>query len=132
MSEKYIFSGDYKNQSGQVKVKLLLLHFKDENKVNFIYSPHLDLTGYGTNLGEAKESFNLVFEDFVDYTIKKKTLGTILKKLGWEIKGKVKKPKKLIAPSITSVIGDNDYVSEIFDNYKTKTYHEEVGLPAFA
>ena len=128
---QYIFEGDYKNKLGFVKVKLLLFHFQDENKIHFIYSPHIDLTGYGNNITEAKKSFEIVFEDFIDYTLKKKTLGKVLSDLGWELKGTAKKPKKVIAPSITSVIRDNRYVSEIFDKYPVNTYHQEVGLPAF-
>lgn len=129
---KYLFQGGYKNHAGEVKVNLLLIHFKDENNIHFIYSPHLDLTGYGENLGAAKKSFKIVFEDFVDYTLKKRTLGKILTKLGWELKGTLKRPKKVLAPSITSVISDNDYVSEIFDKYPVSTFHQEVGIPAFA
>ncbi len=128
---QYIFEGDYKNKSGNVKVKLLLFHFQDENNIHFIYSPHIDLTGYGKSVTEAKESFNIVFEDFVDYALKKKTLGKVLSDLGWELKGSSKRPKKVIAPSITSVINKNRYVSEIFDKYPVNTYHQEVGLPAF-
>ncbi len=129
---EYLFQGGYKNKAGEVKVNLLLIHFKDEGGINFIYSPHLDLTGYGNNLRDAKKSFEIVFEDFVDYTLKKKTLGKILTNLGWELKGTLKRPKKVLAPSITSVIGNNDYVSEIFDKYPVKTFHQEVGIPAFA
>ena len=129
---EYLFHGGYKNKAGKVKVNLLLIHFKDESGINFIYSPHLDLTGYGNNLRDAKKSFEVVFEDFVDYTLKKKTLGKILTNLGWELKGTLKRPKKVLAPSITSVIGNNDYVSEIFDKYPVKTFHQEVGIPAFA
>jgi len=129
---QYIFEGGYKNKSGNVIVMLLLFHFEDEKKIHFIYSPHLDLTGYGNNIKEAKKSFEIVFEDFIDYTLKKKTLGKVLSNLGWELKGSTKKPKKVIAPSITSVIKDNEYVSEIFDKYPVNTYHQEVGLPAFA
>lgn len=128
----YIFKGDFKNKSSYLEVKLLLIHFKDENKVQFIYSPHLDLTGYGHSLIEARKSFEIALEDFIDYTIKKKTIGKVLKDLGWDIKGREKKPKKILAPSITSIIGNNDYVSEIFDNYSTNTFHEEIGIPAFA
>ena len=62
---------------------------------------------------------------------KKKTIGKVLSGLGWELKGTRKKPKRVLAPSITSVIKDNEYVSEIFDKYPTNTYHQEVGLPAF-
>jgi len=128
---QYIFEGKYQNKSGGVKVKLLLFHFEDENKVHFIYSPHLDLTGYGNTFEESRKSFAIVFEDFVDYTLKKKTLGLVLTGLGWELKGSALRPIKVIAPSITSVIKDNEYVSEIFDKYPVNTYHQEVGLPAF-
>ena len=127
----YIFKGGFENKSGSVKVMLLLFHFEDENKVHFIYSPHLDLTGYGNNMEEAKNSFEIVFEDFVDYTLKKKTLSKVLTGLGWELKGSAKNPRKVLAPSITSVIKNNEYVSEIFDKYPVNTYHQEVGLPSF-
>ena len=125
----YIFEGKYQGKSKSVRIRLFLVHFQDENKVHFIYSPHLDLTGYGNNLTEAQKSFEIVFEDFVDYTLKKKTLAKVLTGLGWELKGTEKHPKKVIAPSITSVINDNKYVSEIFDKYPVNTYHKEVGLP---
>ena len=130
--DKYHFKGDFKNNEGEVTVSLLLVNFKDENDVRFIYSPHLDLTGYGNNIDDAMKSFEIVFEDFIDYTLKKKTLGAVLKKLGWQIKGATKKPKKVLAPSITSIIGNNDYVSDIFDKYPVNTYHQEVKIPAFA
>lgn len=128
---QYIFEGDYKNKAGNVKVMLLLFHFEDENKIHFIYSPHLDLTGYGNTMEEAKDSFAIVFEDFVDYTLKKETLSKVLISLGWELKGLAKRPKKVLAPSITSIISNNEYVSEIFDKYPVNTYHQEVGLPSF-
>lgn len=129
---KYLFEGDYSNKSGNVKVKLLLVHFQDEDGVHFIYSPHLDLSGYGNTEVEAKESFKIVFEDFVDYTLKKKTIGKVLKNLGWKLKGTLKRPRNILAPSITSIISNNDYVSEIFDKYPVSTYHEEVHIPAYA
>nr|NQU92033.1 hypothetical protein [Bacteroidota bacterium] len=127
---QYIFQGDFTSTAGFVKVNLLLIHFKDENNIHFIYSPHLDLTGYGMNLEEAKTSFEIVFEDFVDYTLHKKTLGKVLSELGWEFKGSANNPKKVIAPSITQVIKDNKHVSDIFDKYPVNTYHQAVGLPA--
>jgi len=129
---QYIFEKEYQNRAGDVRVKLLLIHFEDENNIQFIYSPHLDLTGYGNNLNEAKKSFEIVFEDFVDYTLKKKTIGKVLENLGWELKGNAKRPKKLLAPSIVTIINDNKYVSELFDKYSVNTFHQEVRLPAMA
>lgn len=128
---EYIFESEYKNKSRLVKVKLFLVHFKDENNIHIIYSPHLDLSGYGANLDEAKKSFGIVYEDFIDYTLKKKTIGKVLTDLGWELKGTVKRPKKVIAPSITSVISNNEYVSEIFDKYPVSTFHQDVNIPVF-
>ena len=117
------------NKSG-IKVRILLFHFTDEQGVNFIYSPHLDITGYGYNLADAKKSFKIVFEDFLDYTLKKGTLGSLLKKLGWkQQKGTVKKPQKSLAPSITSIIAKNKYIADIFDKYPLHTYYQEVELP---
>jgi hypothetical protein len=127
---QFIFEGDYRNTAGFVKVRLLLFSFKDENKVNIIYSPHLDLSGYGKTIIDAKESFNIAFEDFIDYTFKKKTLSKVMSRLGWQVKGSSAKPKKMVAPSITSIISENEYISEIFDKYPVRTFHQEVGLPA--
>ena len=129
---EYIFEGDYSNNKKSVNFSLFLIRFIDENNTHIIYSPHLDLSGYGNNEVDAKRSFEIALEDFIDYTLKKKTLSKILLKLGWSVKGSVKNPKKVIAPSITSVIKENKYVSDIFDNYPVNTYHEKVGLPAFA
>jgi signal recognition particle subunit SEC65 len=125
----YIFEGKFQDKTSVVRVKLLLFHFQDENKVHFVYSPHLDLTGYGNDENQAKKSFEVVMEDFVDYTVKKKTIAKVLADLGWEVKGSEKHPRKLLAPSITTVINENEYISEIFDKYSVNTFHEEIGLP---
>ena len=129
---EYIFESEYKNKSRLVKVRLFLVHFEDENNIHIIYSPHLDLSGYGDSLDKAKKSFGIVYEDFIDYTLKKKTIAKVLTDLGWELKGTVKRPKKVIAPSITSVISENEYVSEIFDRYPVNTFHQDVNIPVFA
>ena len=117
-------------KQGEVKVRILLFHFTDEQGIHFVYSPHLDLTGYGHSLTEAKTSFEVVFEDFLEYTIKKATLGSLLQKMGWKKqKGTLKKPVKSLAPSITTVIAGNKYISDLFDKYPLQTFYKEVGMP---
>jgi hypothetical protein len=128
----YIYSADINNPNAKVRVNLLLIHFQDENNVHFIFSPHLDITGYGHTLEEAKESFNIVLDDFISYTINKKTFSKVLTDLGWKIKGTAKRPAKVIAPSITTVIAKNKHVSDIFDKHSANTYHQEVELPMIA
>ena len=123
--------GGFQDQTANFKIMLLLIHFEDENKVHFVYSPHLDLTGYGKDFNEAKKSFEIVLEDFIDYTLEKKTLAKVLSGLGWDLNGSVKKLQKIDSPGIASIIKDNKYVSEIFDKYPVNTFHQEVGLPSF-
>ncbi len=129
MSE-YVFHSDIKSPHGEIKVKLLIAYFVDENDVHIVYSPHLDLSGYGKTFDEAKASFEIAFADFIEYTFNKKTIGKVLTDLGWKVKGSMKRPTKVLAPSIKTVISENDYVSEIFDKYNVNTYHQEVGIPA--
>ncbi|MDD2965804.1 MAG: hypothetical protein PHU33_17825 [Bacteroidales bacterium] len=126
----YIYSADINNSNAKVRINLFLIHFQDENNIHFIFSPHLDLTGYGYNLREAKKSFNIALDDFMSYTINKKTLSKVLTGLGWKVKGSTRKPAKILAPSITSVIANNRHVSDIFDNHNAKTFHQEVEFPA--
>ncbi len=59
-------------------LKLPLTHFQDENQVHFVHSPDLDVTGYGNTFEEARQSFDLVLANFIDYTQKKGTLNKFL------------------------------------------------------
>jgi hypothetical protein len=128
MSKLYSFEKQYLDKGKSIKVKLFLIHFVDEKNIHYIYSPHLDLTGYGLTEEEAKQSFDIALYEFLDYTIKKKTLGKVLEKLGWKIKGSNKHPKKLIKTKLDDVL-KNSYVTEIFNKYHTETFHQQVYIP---
>lgn len=104
---------------------LLMLYFKDEMNNHFIYSPHLDLTGYGISLAEAKKSFEIVLNDFLDYTIENNTLHSVLISLGWNSEGN----SGLITPGIEMIISQNEHVAELFNKYSVKTYHQTVQMP---
>ncbi len=120
---KIIVGGEFENNKEKVVFRLLLISFKDENNVHFVYSPHLDLTGYGNSEEDAKSSFEIVLEDFIDYTSKKKTLHKVLTTLGWKVKS-----KKAYMPEIKI----NKQTSEIINKYNTHTFHKEVGIPVYA
>lgn len=126
---EYIFSGKYDSELGSVKVKILLIHFIDDDGIHIVYSPHLDQSGYGKTYKEAQASFKIACGDFIDYTMKKKTLGKVLSELGWKIKGTIRRPKKISVPDMSHVIRENHYVSEIFDKYTSvNTYQQELGI----
>ncbi len=60
-----------------------LIEFK-EGDVFILFAPALDISGYGKTEEEAQQSFEVVFEEFIEYTVKKHTLHKELKRLGWK------------------------------------------------
>jgi hypothetical protein len=74
------------------QVGLSLIEF-NENDVTIVYSPALNLSGYGYNSDEAKNSFNIALHEFFQYTNNKKTFDKVLIELGWTIKGSKKNLK---------------------------------------
>lgn len=107
----------------------LPLFLFEEDKIWFAYLPSLDLTGYGNNEIEAKESLTVVLDEFFRYTLNKNTLISEMKRLGWQIKSK-KKP--MHAPEISDLIKTNDQLKEIINFKEYSTSHYQVNVPAFA
>ena len=75
--------------------------------------------GYLSNYWEAKRLIN------------KKTIAEVLTKLGWQIKGRAKKPKKIKAPVFSELMQKRPYVSEILDKYDIQSFKENIRLPAY-
>ena len=88
----------------QIALKLL---FWTEDNVNFVYAPELELTGYGYNVQEAKDSFDHQVEEFLSHTISKNTLYGELKRLGWVINGNI------TAPTEDKLLHDNELFKEV-------------------
>lgn len=106
-----------------------MFHFLDENNVHFVYSPQLELTAYDYSILDAKKSFNIILADFLDYTSNKKSLSKLLKQMRWQIKDDSRNLKKILPPSIYTLIKDNDYISEIMDNYQVNIFYKNISLP---
>ena len=122
---KIQFTGSIKDTRNIHQFELSLFSFIDEG-VRIIYSPALDLSGYGKTIAEAKVSFELTLEEFVRYTSNKNSLQKELKRLGWEIK---KKSKPYSAPELSLMLQKNDYLANIFETKDFKKYNETVALP---
>lgn len=112
----------------KVKANLTLIGFKDKN-VFHIYSPALDIYGYGYTEAEAKHSFQISFEEFIDYTSKKKTLVSELTKLGWTVKGSSKK-RKFKQPNFAELLINNKDLYSLIDKKDYKKFSETVEMPA--
>ncbi|SNB42384.1 hypothetical protein VT569_07100 [Flavobacterium psychrophilum] len=67
---------DFKNAEAKVKANIILISFKEQDNY-IVYSPHLEVTGYGKSEDEAMQSFNHCLGVLIDYTVNKKTLQRI-------------------------------------------------------
>lgn len=120
------FNGKFGFSDGVFHVGLSLIEF-NEDDVTIIYSPALNLSGYGYDPDEAKKSFNIALHEFIRYTKNKNTLDKVLKELGWTIKGGKKKPK-IEAPLNSELIAKNPLYNEIINSKNYKVYNEDVEL----
>ena len=109
---------------GKYHVGLALVEFEEDN-VTFIYSPALDLSGYGYNQEEAKQSFTEALNEFFRYTNNKNSLDKVLKDLGWAIKGSKKNPK-FNPPRDSDLVAINPLYNEIVNNKSYKVSREDV------
>lgn len=86
----------------------------EENSIFYVYSPALDLTGYGLTKEEARESFEIVLEEFIKYTHNKKTIFQELENLGWAVN---KRKKRVISPDFEDLLSENEHFRHL---YKSK------------
>ncbi len=126
----YKFEGNFKNITSAIDVMLSLLSFEEDN-TTIIYSPALDLSGYGKNDKEAKKSFEIALEEFLRYSINKGTFEKVLKKLGWKLSGR-KSTRKYKQPYLDHLLRENKYLSDIVREKEFHRINEKVSFPAYA
>lgn len=86
----------------------------EEDSVFYVYSPALDLTGYGLTKEEARESFETILHEFIVYTHNKKTIFKELENLGWAVN---KRKRRVISPDFEDMLTDNEHFNHL---YKSK------------
>lgn len=99
------------NKNVELSVSIFLW---EEESMFYVYSPALDLTGYGVSKDEARESFETVLHEFIVYTHNKKTIFKELEKLGWAVN---KKRRRVVSPDFEDMLSDNDHFNRL---YKSK------------
>lgn len=110
-----------------VSVDVPVMLFEEEN-LWYAYLPSFDLTGYGHDANEARESLKITLDEFIRYTLNKKTFFEELKRLGWEIK---RKNKPFKAPSISDLMKENEELKELVDMKRYSKDIYSVNLPAY-
>ncbi len=106
------FSADYyRERAGQVEIRLHLKGWKEgESGLYFLYSPSLDLTGYGESQEKAKASFLITLDEFLEYTRTKNTLFDELEHLGWAVN---RLKRKVYGPELEDLMEDNETLRQL-------------------
>jgi hypothetical protein len=103
----------------------LSLYLWEEQGITFIYSPALDITGYGNSEEEAKKSFQITLDEFVDYTHKKKTIFDELEGLGWTVN---RKKKRVHAPDLEELRTDNVTFRDLLKKSNVRSESKNIEL----
>lgn len=119
------YSRQYNVGTLAVTVNLQILRYTDKG-IFFIYSPAIELYGYGNSESESIESFEINLEEYIDYGITNGTLHQDLLEHGWKIKkvtqksslrnirNAVKPPKidvlKASNPDLMELLNRNDVI----------------------
>lgn len=109
-------------------VRLALLSYIQDD-VHVVYSPALDLYGYGNDEIEARASFSVVLEEYISYTAKEATLVEDLKRLGWEIN---LQSHTISMPGWINLLQDNAHLNDVVTNRSFKKFDFSTRIPAFA
>lgn len=125
MKKKGVFTGAWRSESSSVKVRLSLIMFSEDD-MQIVYCPAMDVSGYGRTELEARESFETSFDQFLEYTIHKKTFSEELKKLGWKLHGKHKPANP---PSMQQLLENNDNFNRIFNDHPFQKIDEQFEIP---
>jgi len=111
-----------------ITVHLPFIIFEDGG-YQVLYCPPLDLTGYGTTEQEAKQSFEIVLDEYFKYTANKGTLLEDLTNLGWKIKKKnLRKP--IVPPDLSYSLESNEDFKRIFNTHDFRKGNTKVAMPA--
>lgn len=103
----------YSDRKKNVEVNVSIFLW-DEDSLFYVYSPALDITGYGLNKEEARESFETILHEFIQYTQNKKTIFKELENLGWAVN---KRKKRVISPEFEDMLSENEHFKHL---YKSK------------
>jgi hypothetical protein len=67
-----------------METQIAIFSYIDED-IHAVYAPSLDLFGYGDDEQEAKQSFEIVLTEYLNYQAENNTLEEDLRKNGWNV-----------------------------------------------
>lgn len=121
---KALFEGSF--EGGRYKFNVgLSIYMWNENGLSFVYSPALDISGYGNSEDEAKRSFEYTLAEFLKYTNNKKTFFDELEHLGWSVN---RRKRKILAPDFEEMLEENESLKEVLNKGGVRRENKNVEL----
>ncbi|MBQ8070947.1 MAG: hypothetical protein IJ202_08860 [Bacteroidales bacterium] len=108
-----------------IEIKLDVI-FYSEDGIIIAYAPALDLSGYGKDDAEARNSFEVALHEYIKYTVENKTLDDDLKVHGW-----TKEAGVIKAQDFSSLLANNKNLRDVVSHDFRKT-SEKVAYPIFS
>lgn len=116
-------------QPASIEMRLPVILFKDDQNYFIAHIPVLDLSGYGLSEEEAKESLDIVLNDYITYAIKNNTLHDDLISHGFIFN---KKDHTVNPPTLTkSVKLFSTNLIEVLENRPYTKIDKSVSIPAY-
>jgi hypothetical protein len=126
MAKGGAFSGKWQSGHEIINMKIPIIIFEEDGS-QIVYCPALDVSGYGNDELEAKESFKISLGEFFTYTLNKNTFRSELVRMGWTLRKSKYKP--MHPPSFTESLINNDNFSRIFNNFPFRKVDENIPIP---
>lgn len=105
---------DYiKFKDGKIEAGLNLFRY-DDNGCRVVYSPALEIMGYGRTDEEADADFDFCVREFFHSTTNNGTFEREMSRLGWIRK---KTDETLTSPSLLDILPRNEVFRDIFNNF---------------
>lgn len=116
-----------KSHHQKIDVRMDLLEYNEDDTF-YVYSPALDLVGYGFTAQEARNSWETILAEYFRYTLNKKTLTEDLENRGWEIKNKAK-AMRFTPPTLSWMLERNEGLTNIYNNHDFHKVSRQIKVP---
>ena len=113
------------SQRKNIEVQVDIIEYNDEG-IFYAYSPALDLIGYGTTKVEARQSWEIVLQEYITYTMNKKTLTKDLQSRGWIVRNG---NKQFRPPTFSWLLQNNRELVEMYDKYNFQKTSTPITVP---
>ena len=117
------FLGKFLTKNKSVEVKVDLIEYEEDN-IHYVYSPALDLVGYGESPVTARESWQVVLAEYFKYALNKNTLEEDLRSRGWVTQKKNYKP-----PTFDWLLRNNSDLSDVFNKHDFQKVSRPISVP---